>query len=46
MDTPNNLELSVEGENICKYYLRSLLNFWYPKLPEDGVELVLNIKLI
>lgn len=34
----NNAVLSKEGETICKNYIRALLNFWYPKLPIQGVE--------
>jgi len=34
----NNLDLSKEGEQICKNYLKAVLNFWYPKLPNEGVE--------
>jgi hypothetical protein len=34
----NNLRLAQEGEKICKFYLRALFNFWYPNLPDEGVE--------
>lgn len=35
----NNANLATEGESICKNYIRALLNFWYPKLPAQGIEL-------
>ncbi len=36
--TQNNANLAVEGETICKFYIRAILNFWYPKLPQQAVE--------
>lgn len=39
IDLPqNNSSLAKEGEYLCKNYIRALLNFWYPKLPTQGVE--------
>jgi len=34
----NNAQLAEEGEEICRNYLRAVFNFWYPKLPQAGVE--------
>ncbi len=34
----NNLKLANDGEKICKYYIKALFNFWYPNLPNEGVE--------
>lgn len=40
MTAASNTELAKEGENICKYYIRAILQFWYPKFPNEGIEYV------
>lgn len=36
--TQNNSELSLNGEKICRSYIKAIFNFWYPKLPKEGIE--------
>jgi len=38
----NNLSLAKEGENVCKCYLEAVLNFWYPNLPKQGVDSIVE----
>lgn len=33
----NQLKLAQEGEQTCEFYLRAVLAFRYPKLPEQGI---------
>lgn len=37
-ETQNNLELSQEGQKICRASLESVLKFWYDRLPDEGIK--------
>lgn len=34
----DNNKLAKLGSSLCSTYIRAILNFWYPKLPQEGVE--------
>lgn len=41
----SNNALSIKGESICRNYLKAVFKFWYPNLPEEGVNSVTNYLL-
>jgi large subunit ribosomal protein L44 len=40
--TSNNFELAINGESICFHYLKSVFKFWYPNLPEEGTDQIID----
>jgi len=43
--TQNNSMLAIDGEKISRLYLKALFKFWYPNLPEEGIEEVTDYLL-
>lgn len=44
-DSLNNAVLALEGEKICKNYIRAVFSFWYPKFPQEGVDSLIDYLL-